>query len=78
MRYSALAQIPRRFLTGAKDITLICVAAPVQTRLQEWTSTGMQVVEWRLERAAEAVKWRREQAAEESSNFYNPFPFGWE
>ena len=44
------------------------VVIPAKARLQGCTPAWMQVVEPRLEQAAEVVEWRREQAAEESRN----------
>ena len=47
----------------------IFVVIPAQARLHGCTPAWMQVVEPRLEQAAEVVERRREQAAEESSGF---------
>ena len=60
--------IPAEFLTSTP------VVIPAQARLQGCTPAWMQVVEPRLEQAAEVVERRLEQAAEESSGSDNPFP----
>ena len=49
---------------------------PAQARLQGCTPAWMQVVEPRLEQAAEVVEPRLEQVAEESSGLDKPFPPG--
>ena len=60
--------IPEKIPTPAPAVI------PAQARLQGCTPAWMQVVEPRLEQAAEVVEPRLEQAAEESSGLHNPFP----